>query len=46
MSCRSESRGRRFGVRRSALARVFLDVNRDGSVADDVMGFVGKMFKQ
>lgn len=22
----------------------FLDVNRDGSVADDVMGFVGKMF--
>ena len=24
----------------------FLDVNRDGSVADDVLGFVGKMFKQ
>jgi hypothetical protein len=24
----------------------FLDINRDGSVADDVLGFVGKMFKQ
>ncbi len=24
----------------------FLDINRDGSIADDVMGFVGKMFKQ
>lgn len=24
----------------------FLDVNRDGSVADDVLGFVGRMFKQ
>ena len=24
----------------------FLDVNRDGSVADDVLGFVGKMFKR
>jgi hypothetical protein len=24
----------------------FLDVNHDGSVADDVLGFVGKMFKQ
>ena len=24
----------------------FLDVNRDGSVADDVLGFVGKLFKQ
>jgi hypothetical protein len=23
----------------------FLDINRDGSIADDVMGFVGKMFK-
>jgi hypothetical protein len=23
----------------------FLDVNRDGSVADDVMGFVGRLFK-
>lgn len=23
----------------------FLDLNRDGSVADDVMGFVGKLFK-
>ena len=22
----------------------FLDMNRDGSVADDVMGFVGKLF--
>jgi hypothetical protein len=24
----------------------FLDINSDGSVADDVLGFVGKMFKQ
>jgi hypothetical protein len=24
----------------------FLDVNKDGSVADDVMGFVGKFFRQ
>ena len=24
----------------------FLDVNHDGSIADDVMGFVGKLFKQ
>ena len=24
----------------------FLDVNHDGSVADDVMGFVGKLFRQ
>ena len=24
----------------------FLDVNKDGSVADDVMGFVGKLFRQ
>jgi hypothetical protein len=24
----------------------FLDVNHDGSVADDVLGFVGKMFRQ
>jgi hypothetical protein len=24
----------------------FLDINRGGSVADDVLGFVGKMFKQ
>jgi hypothetical protein len=40
------SPGAAFGARRSALARVFLDVNRDGSVADDVMGFVAKMFKQ
>ena len=23
----------------------FLDVNKDGSVTDDVLGFVGKMFK-
>jgi hypothetical protein len=23
----------------------FLDLNRDGSIADDVMGFVGKLFK-
>ena len=23
----------------------FLDVNHDGSIADDVMGFVGKMFR-
>jgi hypothetical protein len=22
----------------------FLDVNRDGGIADDVMGFVGKLF--
>jgi hypothetical protein len=36
--------GGRAGTTDTGSLASFLDMNRDGSIADDVMGFVGKMF--